>query len=244
MNRDGPGLECAAFMLDISLLNPWFKLAGLKSVQVQVLGCRMAEVRGDDICLDERTSMEEQPIHPVVKVAHVTVDDTKSKLLKSLRSLEPKMPKAHVPKMKSVANKDVRHRWPGTRTEGSGSSSEGEPSDEGAKVRPDDPVDSSESSEHEPAPKQHKTQRKHDDVVVPGLNGREFVSLKVGQLVHAGWSLPCGTCGYAKNLYHVKSGKFDDREAQRRLLEWEKACPGERDDHKLIGGALLSWYAR
>ena len=81
------------------------------------------------------------------------------------------------------------------------------------------------------------------EAAVVGLQGRTFMSLKVKNLAHAGLSLKCENCGYSKNVYHVRSGAFDDDEAQRRLLQWESSCPGSADDHKRCGGALLCWYA-
>ena len=55
---------------------------------------------------------------------------------------------------------------------------------------------------------------------------RHFISLEVKD-DFAGWSLACPTCGFTKNIYHVKSQHFDCVEAQRRLAVWEVQCPGQ-----------------
>ena len=55
----------------------------------------------------------------------------------------------------------------------------------------------------------------------------------------AGHSLRCVTCGFAKNIRWVPSGKLSQDEALQRLLRWETACPGDPQAHKALGGVLL-----
>ena len=86
--------------------------------------------------------------------------------------------------------------------------------------------------------------RARGDCVVVGLQNRDFTELKSNDN-HTGYSLMCMQCKFEKNIYHVKSGKLSNEEAQQILLKWEECCPGAGywEAHKEMGGTLLRWYA-
>ena len=83
------------------------------------------------------------------------------------------------------------------------------------------------------------------------ISGQGFVKLREGRPpVYTGISRMCRTCGYERNLYHIASGLTDET-AARRLLNWEKICPGRHESkaHKDLGqpkvsGRLMVKYDR
>ena len=78
-----------------------------------------------------------------------------------------------------------------------------------------------------------------------------FVRLFEGnERKYTGISRMCSKCGYARNLYHVAAG-LSEEVAARRLLNWEKVCPGRHESkaHKALGlpkvaGRLMIRYDR
>ena len=88
-----------------------------------------------------------------------------------------------------------------------------------------------------------KRLRRPAEVAAPGVrkvkvNGFEFCELFAGG-VFVGHSRVCGQCGYVRNLSWAPSKQMSQENALERLLRWEQACPGTKEDHKRVGKPLL-----
>ena len=88
-----------------------------------------------------------------------------------------------------------------------------------------------------------KRLRRPAEVAAPGVRKVTVNSLEFCELfangVFVGHSRVCGQCGYVRNLSWAPSGQMSQEHALERLLRWEQACPGTKEDHTRVGKPLL-----
>ena len=108
--------------------------------------------------------------------------------------------------------------------------------EEEADAEPPPPAPSSATPPPPPPPAAARPAQPRPDNSRMILDSRFVNSFEGRERKHTGISRMCQTCGYERNIYHIAAG-LSDEVAARRLLNWEKVCPGRHESkaHKALG---------